>query len=640
MEVSKTALAVALSCGFLFGCDFDVGPDADGGTTNTSTPASPLSGAYWDIGDASSASAASTRSVDLPNVYVFDGTNQRYYDDDATRGIYEIKTTPYTDNIEAGTVTFTYYDASGAETEVTGTYTVVEGVLTIDETSFGTLTGTDKTTNASIKAAVEAANSAAGFNNLVQILDTKDDDTGELRLKLADSSTGVAVDQIASGKVTVDLIYQKHADTQQAEDDNGNNAYITLYASGTGNAQLYGEAVFNNGEIFYRSNTIVDGKPQLSAAIGTYTLGEDLAVEIEWGNDEYSFSVNSTAYGPFKYAADNTPIQVIALKMGDNSNTTHFELLADNFKVYNIDGANEELVFDDNFDGYAIGQSLSGDPYNSNSSEAVVVNATGEAAPEESDEAEDDTPVDPSDFPAPINQYQFSAASLSDSGSAANDISINGTDAQFTSAAGADGTSDTAGYLDQDAAFSYLKVSSPSGAQSITGSFSVEAVIKQTQRLDSTYYGDDVSLFEYYDKDSDNADWETGFKFYIEGDDATAANLNAIKMKMYCGDSNSEAKTSGLAMANDQWQHLMAVYDSSASQVKLYINGEELTTKDLGCTPLVNGNAEDYVSMLGGSTSSDKNFNGFADNIALWDVALTADQVAERAAEFGLETIN
>ncbi|GAM71269.1 biofilm-associated surface protein [Vibrio sp. JCM 19236] len=381
MKKSKVALAVALSAGLLAGCDFDVGPEntssgGDGGGSTTSD----LVGAYWDFG---TPAAAATQSVDLPNVYVFDGTTQKYYDDDATPGIYEIKTAPYTDDIEGGVITFTYYDENGAGTEVTGTYTVVDGVLTVDSSSFGTLTAADETTNEAIKDAVEKANADAGFNNLVQILDTLDDDTGELRLKLADSATDVPVDSIAKGKITVDLTYQKHADTEQAEDDSGNNAYLTLYTDGTGNAELYGEAVFNNGEIFYRTNTIEGGKPQLSDKIGEYNLGEELAVELSWGDDEYSFKVNDTVYGPFPYAAKNLPVEVIAIKMGDNSNTTHFELLADNFKVYNIEGANEELVFEDNFDGYAIGQNLSGNPYNNNSSEAMVVSATGEEpAPE------------------------------------------------------------------------------------------------------------------------------------------------------------------------------------------------------------------------------------------------------------------
>ncbi|GAM60475.1 hypothetical protein JCM19232_808 [Vibrio ishigakensis] len=170
MKKSKVALAVALSAGLLAGCDFDVGPESDSsGGGGGNTPTSDLVGAYWDFG---TPAAAATQSVDLPNVYVFDGTTQKYYDDDATPGIYEIKTTPYTDDIEGGVITFTYYDENGQGTEVTGTYTVVDGVLTVDSFSFGTLTAADETTNEAIKEAVEKANADAGFNNLVQILDT------------------------------------------------------------------------------------------------------------------------------------------------------------------------------------------------------------------------------------------------------------------------------------------------------------------------------------------------------------------------------------------------------------------------------------------------------------------------------------
>ncbi|MFA0697605.1 hypothetical protein AB4585_23160, partial [Vibrio sp. 10N.222.49.C9] len=74
----------------------------------------------------------------------------------------------------------------------TGQFEVVDGNITIDTDTVGVLNGTDDQT-AEVKAAVEAANAEAGFNNLVQILDTKggdSGDTGELRLKLADSSTG------------------------------------------------------------------------------------------------------------------------------------------------------------------------------------------------------------------------------------------------------------------------------------------------------------------------------------------------------------------------------------------------------------------------------------------------------------------
>ncbi|MFA0355398.1 hypothetical protein AB4525_00575 [Vibrio breoganii] len=397
MEVSKTALAVALSTGLLFGCDFDVGPDSgsDGGSDGGTTPTSALVGPLWNFEDAS---GASTQAIGLPNIYVFNGTDLNYYDDDATPGIYEITTTPYTDDIDGGVVTFTYYDESGNGTEVTGAYTVVDGVLKVDTGSFGELTGTDETTTAEIKAAVEAANADAGFNNVVQILDTMTDDKGELRLKLADSGTNAAVSEIPAGRINVDLIYQVDEDSTQEATDDGNGANISLFGTGgTSNINLHGEIVLNGGEIFYRTNTISDGKPQLSESIGQYTIGEDLSVEVEWADGKYSFTINDTTYdngGSGYPVVENTPVAVIALKLGDDSRTTHYELLVDNLKVWNIEGSGEELVFEDNFDSYQIGQNLSDNPYNDNSNEAVVINASG-GVDEPTDPEEPTDPVDP-----------------------------------------------------------------------------------------------------------------------------------------------------------------------------------------------------------------------------------------------------
>ena len=42
---------------------------------------------------------------------------------------------------------------------------------------------------------------------------------------------------------------------------------------------------------------VEDGKPQISdEPVGTYTLGEDLAVEISWADGYYSFKVNDNVY--------------------------------------------------------------------------------------------------------------------------------------------------------------------------------------------------------------------------------------------------------------------------------------------------------------------------------------------------------
>lgn len=139
----------------------------DNGTSVPSEPTSPLAGGYWDIGNSTAAATLSDVStyadaVDLPNVYVFDGTTQYYYDDDASFGTYVITETSVTEDIDNKTISFTYYDASGA-TPTDGTYDVASGDLTIDTAAFGQLSGTDLATNTAVTDAVTAANDDAGI---------------------------------------------------------------------------------------------------------------------------------------------------------------------------------------------------------------------------------------------------------------------------------------------------------------------------------------------------------------------------------------------------------------------------------------------------------------------------------------------
>ncbi|MGF1881764.1 hypothetical protein [Vibrio splendidus] len=399
MQISKVATAVALSTGLLFGCNSDGLPiPTDSGAGSQE---SVLTTGYWQISDGNSASISASSNADLPNVYVFqeDG-NHKYYDDDDDLGTYTIKDASASANNyddEAGTVSFTYYETGSSTLEILdGAFTFDDsGALTISDNSTGiAYSGSDQTETDAVQEAISEANEASGINGYVQILDTNNggvkNDVGELRLKLSDSSTGATVDTIASGKVTVDLIYQVDEDTAQPENGSGNNAYISLYASGTSNTNLHGEVIFNSGEIFYRS-TVTDssGKPQIpDEPVGTYTLGEDLAVEINWANGYYTFKVNDTVYdnsGNGFEAFDKAAVTIVSLKLGDTSNTTHYELNADNFKVYSNDSTTDELVFEDNFNNYPNGQVLSGNPYNNNSAEATIVVDGGGSEPDPTD---------------------------------------------------------------------------------------------------------------------------------------------------------------------------------------------------------------------------------------------------------------
>ncbi|MEZ8058101.1 hypothetical protein [Vibrio splendidus] len=386
MQISKVATAVALSTGLLFGCNSDGLPIPTEPTPEPSTPT--LTAGYWQIIDSNSSSISASSNADLPNVYVFqeDG-NHKYYDDDDNLGTYTIKDASASTNNydeEAGTVSFTYYETGSSTLEILdGVFTLDDsGALIVTDSSSGiNYSGSDQTEVEGVQDAITDANDLVGIDGYVQILDTNHNgsktDSGELRLKLSDSSTDATVDTIASGKMTVDLIYQVDEDTTQEENTSGNNAYISLFASGTSNINLHGEVIFNAGEIFYRSTEVEDGKPQISdEPVGTYTLGEDLAIEISWADGYYSFKVNDNVYdndGNGFESFDKAAVTVISLKLGDTSNTTHYEMIADNFKVYSNDTTTDELVFEDDFNGYPNGHSLSGNPYNSATAEATVI---------------------------------------------------------------------------------------------------------------------------------------------------------------------------------------------------------------------------------------------------------------------------
>ncbi|WP_089139520.1 hypothetical protein [Vibrio rumoiensis] len=387
MKLKKivTLMSAAFLVTGLSACNLDgASNDDNGGDTPAPTPdeISLLTGGLWQISgsEASYSNGLSADPEDLPNIYVFDGNNQRYYNDDDDFGTYTITTTPYIDDPEAKTLQFDYY-ATNNPTEPTnvsdGTYTVSNGILTIDSGSFGTLTGTDQVDNAAVNKAVSDANADAGINNVVKIVDTKTDDTGELRLQLADSSTGAKVDHISSGKFTLDLVYQPDL-TIEPPEKASNNAYISFYASSTKQANLYSEIVLGDGRIQYRN-----ASGDITDTGGTFKEGEKLAIEANWDSGQFTFTINGTTYLTDVTDAvnENQPVTVISVRLGNQSDTSNYEVLADNFQVY----SNDTVIFEDNFDGYPVGQALTGNPYNSSTSEATVISGSTDDTGDDND---------------------------------------------------------------------------------------------------------------------------------------------------------------------------------------------------------------------------------------------------------------
>ncbi|MEZ9478860.1 hypothetical protein CWN98_11520 [Vibrio splendidus] len=662
MQISKVATAVALSTGLLFGCNSDGLPIPTDGSTDPATPTSALLNGYWEFSDTAAFSAAysSSSSDDLPNVYRFssDGETLYYYTDnsaDTTLGEYERFETTYEETIEdetSGQVAFTLFNDDGTVSSVSvdGDYSAADGGLAIGGNI--PVSGTDHSDNTEVTGPADTADEASGVDNAAQILDTLTDDTGELRLKILNTSSTVGK-TISSGKLTVDLTYQLNPDSEQV-DEGQNNSYISLYSTNdeddkVSNAYHHGDIAIGDGIIQYR-----DASGSLTATGGTFDANStfDATVEVVWTPTSHTFTINGETYtgavssdpGSFK------EVQVIALRLGTNSGVTPYELIADNLKVYSLDESSGEYVeeFKDTFNDYSIGYDLNNNPYNSSTSEAKVISLSGEA------------PVDPEnpeppvgDFPVALNEYTFTGSSESeletDSGSSNNPIGITG-GKNYSATIGAKGSENTAISISQELSngqYTYLYYNrnsdAPTGVELIDSSFSIEAVINQQARLDGTFYGDDVALFDFYDKDSSNSNFETGFKLYIEGDDSSESNLNKIKLKLYGGISTSTEAKSDTSILNNEWHHIMAIYDAEAAdagvygEIRIYIDGTQVASKDVDIEVLPNADTTDKLVLLGGSTGDDKNFNGLVDNIAVWNEVLTDDQIQERVTQFTAE---
>ena len=96
----------------------------------------------------------------------------------------------------------------------------------------------------------------------------------------------------------------------------------------------------------------------------------------------------------------------------------------------------------------------------------------------------------------------------------------------------------------------------------------------------------------------------------------------------------SDADTPTGSFTRGVWHHVVVTYDggSSTTSKSVYIDGVKQTLTQSAGTTALNLNANDEF-LLGSQQGGSKPLNGSISNFKLWDVALTADEVA---AEFAL----
>jgi hypothetical protein len=82
--------------------------------------------------------------------------------------------------------------------------------------------------------------------------------------------------------------------------------------------------------------------------------------------------------------------------------------------------------------------------------------------------------------------------------------------------------------------------------------------------------------------------------------------------------------TSETAVPTGSWSHITAVYDGVADEVIIYIDGIE-TQK---VTPVTGDGRENADTVrIGGYNTNNRNFDGYIDNVRIYDTALTPEQV-------------
>ena len=206
-------------------------------------------------------------------------------------------------------------------------------------------------------------------NLTARITDNMTDDAGELRYKLSSSNI------IAAGKLTVSFL--KEAAIVK-------DAYIGLFGSSTSTNNALIDLRIQNSGFVIRNNEGVD-------ITIPFTADKWTDIELTWDATNASATVapmltltidgTSVTTSPFASVSESlsdvaTGVQTVIFKLGDDGSVSDdAAYYLDEFKLFSdIEGTT--IQFEDNFEGYAEGDSLDDDnassPYNSATAEAVV----------------------------------------------------------------------------------------------------------------------------------------------------------------------------------------------------------------------------------------------------------------------------
>lgn len=360
-NLSMCAIALALS---LSGCGSDGGSDSDGGTDNSGG------------GGGSTANTAATFAGDLL------GAGNKETSDDITGSI----TVTDPDADEAAIVPQTdvakNYGTFSIAANGTWTYTIDLANTTV--ASLGN--EADSITESIVIASVDGTTqvlvitiSGVPADQIVKITDSVTTDTGELYYPFEAGLT--------TGKLSLSILYGV---------DEVETTYISLYDAEGSTKSLVAELTLNEGAFGLRVNTFTDGaipskETNASSTIDTtaidapdFTPGEWIDVVMTWDTSSttevgtYTVSIDGINYGPFDSQQPTPGVEVVStsVRLSSNGDTSADAIYVNDLGIYS-DVAGTTAIFEDDFEGYSVGDSLDTDEntaseYGSRTFEAVV----------------------------------------------------------------------------------------------------------------------------------------------------------------------------------------------------------------------------------------------------------------------------
>jgi hypothetical protein len=207
---------------------------------------------------------------------------------------------------------------------------------------------------ASSVAISSSSSSTAALSKVAKIYDANSGDTGELRFVIPGD------DQL-QGKLT--LSFLKDADLV---DSNGaeKNAYITLFNSA--NSTSSGRAILD----LLIGNTAFTIRDQAGITVNTpFKPGAWQTIDITWdyagtAQATVSIVIDGDTANALSYPASSTAVggvSAVAFRLADNSAviTSDKAFYVEDVKLYS-DKAGTTIVYEDNFESYAVGADLSG----------------------------------------------------------------------------------------------------------------------------------------------------------------------------------------------------------------------------------------------------------------------------------------